>query len=106
FVDPAELLGLAARPAEPSEYFSVQRQLVHATRVSIGAVEVLRARTGSDADSPGRAGSRHVLGCASVAEPGFGVRRDRNIDGDDLLEIAVVIEHLDTAISAVGHIDV
>src|SRR5579862_8070314 len=56
FVDPAELFGLAAGSTEPSQHLSVEREFVHATRVSIGAIEILRSGSGRDADGPRRAG--------------------------------------------------
>src|SRR6185503_21110675 len=55
FVDPAELLGLAAGFAEPSEHFPVQRQLVNAAGEGIRAIEILYSGSGSYADGPRRA---------------------------------------------------
>ena len=41
-VNPAELLQLVAHASEHADHFAVQRQLVNAARISVGAVEILR----------------------------------------------------------------
>src|SRR5579864_2046235 len=76
FVDPAELLGLAAGPAEPSQNLSVERKFVDSAGVGIGAVEVLSPRSGRDADGPGRTGGSDFLRSTGIAEPGFGIGQD------------------------------
>src|SRR5205085_5050264 len=60
FVNPAELLRLVPRLAEPSEHFAVERQFVDAAWIGIGAVEELLSLCvrWRDADRP-RCARRH-----------------------------------------------
>src|SRR5882762_8464490 len=61
-VDPAELLRLVSRLAEPSEHLAVERQFVDAAGERIRAVEELLAlRVGRrDAERPRRAGGHRA----------------------------------------------
>src|SRR5262245_64263891 len=53
-VDPAELLELLARLAQPTEHLAVKRELVETAREGVGDVHHL-VRAGRYADRPGRA---------------------------------------------------
>src|SRR5215472_2239068 len=112
-VNPAELLELLAGLAEHAEHLAVQAKLVDTARMGIRAVEdllpVLARR--SDAQCPRRARTegaalrRTLRKVGLVADRGPGILIVRHIDLDDILEIALAIEHLNAAIAAIGDIN-
>src|SRR5689334_17486516 len=76
-VDPAELLGHAAGVAEIAEHFAIERQFIDPAGESIGRVQILSSRPGSNADSPRRTGAHGsaggLLGGWLVSHPWPGV---------------------------------
>src|ERR1700682_4099691 len=110
FMNPAELLGHAARSAQVSEELAVERQLVDAAGECVGHVQVLRSRSGRDTDCPRCTGSHGAAGGLFggwfVAHPWPRVRRYWHVDPDLAQELAVGIEHLYPGVASIRHIDI
>src|SRR5207247_11157064 len=84
---------------------AVQGELVDPARVSIRAEQHL-IWPRRDANRPGRAGRHRACGRTRlVAERRTGVRINWHVDGDLAQELALVVEHLDAAVTAVRHVD-
>src|SRR5258706_11041568 len=82
FVDPAEVAGLLAGLAEPSEKFAVKAEFVNAAGETVGGEEDLIRRR-SDADGPGSAGRHGARGLRrTIADGGARVGADGEIDRD------------------------
>src|SRR5229473_1196622 len=101
---PIELLWTAAGFAEHAEDLSIQGQLVEPAGLLIDGEEILRRAIGRDAKRPGSTRIRRVwIGVAQCRMPFFVVR---HIEPDELLEVAIGIEHLDASISPIGDVHV
>src|SRR5438876_386994 len=105
FVDPTELLEVFAGFSEHAQDLAVQAELVDTAWVSIRAEQHL-IWPRRDANRPGRAGRHSARSRARlVADGRTGGRINGHVDGDLAQELALAVEHLDAAVTAVRHVD-
>src|SRR5580704_5756224 len=107
-VYPAELPGYSAGTAEPAENATVECELIDAAGIGIRCIQVLR-RPRCDAQRPGRTGPHRSP--AGIANAGFlgraitdqhrGVTRRWDIDMNRVQELALRVEHLDSAVATI-----